>query len=208
MKTKISLVRHGLVHNPTQVYYGRLPGFSLSETGRAQAAATGRYLADQSVAAVYCSPMQRALETAGIVRAQLATSPPLMECALLNEIHSLYDGQTVEEMERLDWDFYSSVTPPYERPADVLDRILSFFAAARRQHPGQHVVGVSHGDPIAFAVMWANGRALLPSQRKELAECGVADNYPAPASVSTFVFGEGEGLDVCEYRYACPWSKS
>lgn len=208
MKTKVSLVRHGLVHNPTQVYYGRLPGFSLSETGRAQATATGRYLADRSVAAIYCSPMQRAVETAEIVCAQLVAPPPLMECALLNEIHSRYDGRTVAEMERRDWDFYSSATPPYEQPADVLERILRFFETARRLHPGQHIVGVSHADPIAFAIMWANGRALLAARRKELADCGVTDNYPAPASVSTFVFDEGKGLDVHEYRYACPWGES
>ncbi len=50
--TRISLVRHGLVHNPDQLYYGRLPGFRLAEKGRAQAAAAGRALATESVAAI------------------------------------------------------------------------------------------------------------------------------------------------------------
>src|SRR5690606_27369261 len=127
MMTTVSLVRHGLVHNPTQIYYGRLPGFSLAETGRAQAAAAGHYLAGRSVEAIYCSPMQRAVETAQIIRAQFPTPAPLAECALLNEIHSAYDGQTVEEMERRDWDFYALATPPHEQPADVLNRILQFF---------------------------------------------------------------------------------
>ena len=207
MMTTVSLVRHGLVHNPTQIYYGRLPGFSLAETGRAQAAAAGHYLAGRSVEAIYCSPMQRAVETAQIIRAQFPTPAPLAECALLNEIHSAYDGQTVEEMERRDWDFYALATPPHEQPADVLNRILQFFDFARRKYPGQPIVGVSHADPIAFAIMWANDPALLPAARKELADCGVTDNYPAPASVSTFLFDSGSNLHVLRYTYNCPWAE-
>ena len=39
--TTLHLLRHGEVHNPTGVLYGRLPGYHLSERGRAQAQATG-----------------------------------------------------------------------------------------------------------------------------------------------------------------------
>ena len=55
--TKISLIRHGLVHNPAEVYYGRLPGYGLAALGRAQAAAAGDYLAGAGIVAVYHSPM-------------------------------------------------------------------------------------------------------------------------------------------------------
>ena len=34
--TTLYLVRHGEVHNPTGIIYGRLPGFGLSENGRVQ----------------------------------------------------------------------------------------------------------------------------------------------------------------------------
>ena len=36
-QTRVHVVRHGEVYNPSGVLYGRLPGFHLSETGRAQA---------------------------------------------------------------------------------------------------------------------------------------------------------------------------
>ena len=72
--TKISLIRHGLVHNPAEVYYGRLPGFGLAELGRAQAAAAGDYLAGAGIVAVYHSPMLRAFQTAEIVRSRCAAS--------------------------------------------------------------------------------------------------------------------------------------
>lgn len=202
--TQVSLVRHGLVHNPTEVYYGRLPGFVLAEAGRAQATAAGRYLAALPIVAVYHSPQPRAAETAGIIAAQFSSPPPVMENALLNEIYSPYDGQTVAEMTRRDWDFYSQTGPPYEQPSDILERLLRFFDYARRHYPGGHVVGVSHADPIAFAVMWAKGRALIPEKRKDLLDCGVTDSYPAPASVSTFTLGDGDELTVRDYAYCHP----
>ena len=36
--TTLYLVRHGEVHNPAGIIYGRLPGFGLSERGRRQIA--------------------------------------------------------------------------------------------------------------------------------------------------------------------------
>lgn len=201
--TTVSLIRHGLVHNPKQVYYGRLPGFSLAERGRQQAATAGRYLQDQSIAVIYHSPMLRAAETAEIVLAHCGAEPPLVECSLLNEIHSVYDGRTVAEMEDREWDFYGDVSPPYEEPADVLERLIAFFELARREHPGGHVVGVSHADPIAFAILWAAGLPMSAEGRKRLTDCGIVDSYPAHASVSTFFFDESEDRLV-GFEYASP----
>lgn len=201
--TRFSLVRHGLVENPGQVYYGRLEGFALAETGRAQAAAAGRYLAGDSVAALYHSPMLRARQTAEIVQAQLAAPIPLAECALLNEIHSAHDGRPVAEMERIHWDFYYDISPPYEGPDAVLARMLSFFARMVAEHPGQHVVGVSHGDPIAFAILWAFSRPITADQRKQLSSCGVPDGYPAPASIATFTMDDS-GEEVIDFYYHSP----
>ena len=61
----IHLVRHGHVHNPDKVLYGRLPDFALSETGRAMATAVATYFVDSAtpVTRVVASPLQRAQET-------------------------------------------------------------------------------------------------------------------------------------------------
>lgn len=204
MTTKISLVRHGLVENPGKVYYGRLPGFGLAQLGQTQAAAAGDYLKGDAVAVIYHSPMLRARQTAEIIRSLCGGATPLVECDLLNEIHSAYDGQSVAEMERRDWDFYRQVSPPYERPEDVLARIVAFFDLARERHPGRHVVGVSHADPIAFAILWANQLPVSANQRKQLVACGVPDSYPTPASISTFSFAETDERDLVEFCYHAP----
>lgn len=199
--TLISLVRHGLVDNPDQVYYGRLPGFALAEEGRRQAAAAGEYLNGRPIAAVYHSPMLRAFQTAEIVRRRCAATAPLVECDLLNEIRSSYDGFPTAEMEKLEWNFYHDVAPPYEKPEDIVARMVKFFELARREHTGEHVIAVSHADPIAFAILWAGGKPPAADRRKRLTECGISADYPAPASVTTFSFVADRLVD---FRYHAP----
>ena len=192
MKTTISLVRHGLVHNPNKIYYGRLTGFGLADTGRAQVVLTGRFLANWPIAAVYHSPMQRALETAEIIAAQLPTPSPLIETEHLNEVYTRFDGWPETKMDERGWDLYTGEQPPYEQPNVVLARLLAFFAQALAAFPGQHVLGVTHGDLVNFAIQWGAGLPVQP-KRNLVDECGVEESYPSQACVAMFDF-EGEQL--------------
>lgn len=69
----VHLVRHGEVENPGGVVYGCLPGFVLSDRGRAQADATAHHLARVigPRAWLVVSPLERAQETAARVAAVL-----------------------------------------------------------------------------------------------------------------------------------------
>jgi hypothetical protein len=67
----VHLVRHGEVHNPDKILYGRIPGFHLSEAGRLMAKAAADYLAGRDVTVLRSSPLQRALETAEPIAAEL-----------------------------------------------------------------------------------------------------------------------------------------
>ena len=60
----IHLVRHGEVHNPDGILYGRIPGYHLSELGHKMADAADASLAGHPVTALYASPLQRAQESA------------------------------------------------------------------------------------------------------------------------------------------------
>src|SRR4051794_5333980 len=60
----VHLVRHAEVHNPDGIFYGRMPGFHLSEQGRATAAKLAAALATRDIAIVVASPLERAQETA------------------------------------------------------------------------------------------------------------------------------------------------
>ena len=75
--TTVHLLRHGEVHNPGGVLYGRLEGFRLSERGLAMAERIAAHLAGSGPAGapradlvhVVASPLQRAQETAAPVAA-------------------------------------------------------------------------------------------------------------------------------------------
>lgn len=63
-RTVVHLLRHGEVYNPEGVLYGRLPGYFLSDLGQEMAIRAAAALADNDVAAVISSPMERAQQTA------------------------------------------------------------------------------------------------------------------------------------------------
>ncbi len=62
--SRIHLVRHGEVHNPEGVLYGRIPGFHLSELGHRMAEAAAAHLEGRDITRLYASPLQRTQESA------------------------------------------------------------------------------------------------------------------------------------------------
>ena len=52
VRTVVHLLRHGEVHNPQGVLYGRLDGYHLSELGREMAESVAAHLADHDVTLV------------------------------------------------------------------------------------------------------------------------------------------------------------
>jgi broad specificity phosphatase PhoE len=186
-RTAISFVRHGHVHNPKQVYYGRLPGFRLSEEGLRQAQTAAGLLAVQKLSAVFSSPLLRAQQTARII---LTAHPSLAlrQSKPLLEVHSPWDGHPVSELVKRNWDIYSDSPAGYEQPIDVLNRALKFVTRMRRQYPGQQVLAVTHGDLIAFLFLWARGITVNQQNKQALRPWGLADAYPAPGSIMSLEF--------------------
>ena len=62
-RTTVHVMRHGEVHNPEKILYGRKPGFYLSERGKSQAQAVADALAGHDIVAVVASPLERAQHT-------------------------------------------------------------------------------------------------------------------------------------------------
>ena len=71
--TRVWLIRHG---EPEEQAQGRCYGsldVGLSETGRAQMTQVGEFLKDEPIAAIYCSPRSRAVESAEEVSTRVST---------------------------------------------------------------------------------------------------------------------------------------
>ena len=64
VKTIVHLLRHGEVHNPQGILYGRSTGFHLSERGRRMANRVADRIGDRDITYIVSSPLERAQETA------------------------------------------------------------------------------------------------------------------------------------------------
>jgi broad specificity phosphatase PhoE len=161
--TTIWLARHGEVHNPGQVLYGRLPRMQLSPAGRREARALADFLGPRPLAAVYSSPMLRARRTASIV---LAGHPQLQRVRLdadLQEVQTGWQGQPLDALERINFDFYAHPLGAADESLHMIhDRMQRWLRRMLRRHAGSEVVGVSHGDPILILAGTLAGLRLDP----------------------------------------------
>src|SRR5690625_995194 len=91
--TIVHLVRHGEVHNPERILYGRMPGYRLSSRGQQMAQCVADHLQDADVALVRSSPLLRAQQTAAPIAAahelEGATDQRLIETAYQFVVHRM-----------------------------------------------------------------------------------------------------------------------
>jgi broad specificity phosphatase PhoE len=175
--TVVHVVRHGEVHNPRGVLYGRLPGYHLSERGRAMAAATAGHLADEAVTYVAASPLERAQETAGPIAE--AHRLPVVSDERLLESTNHFEGMRLGHDEARLWHprhwpayrnpFRPSWGEPYQH---VAARMMIALDEAREQAEGYQAVLVSHQLPVWTLRRAVTGRRLWHHPRHR--ECTLA----------------------------------
>ena len=161
--TTIWLARHGEVHNPSNVLYGRMPRVRLTPEGRRQAQALADFLGPRPLAAIYSSPMLRARRTAAAI---LDRCPDLERVRIdsdLQEVRTGWEGEPLAALEEIDWDFYTNPRHPGDESLRAIQqRMLRWLKRVLDRHPGGEVVGVSHGDPILILVGTLRGLPLDP----------------------------------------------
>ncbi len=202
--TIIHLVRHGEVHNPQQVLYGRLPTYRLSEHGRNQAQAAGEALRDKPLAAVFSSPQPRTQETAAFIREHHRDLKIIIE-PRIDEIHSPYEGHPLTIFEQPDFDLYRDVEHPFDTPVTMLARTLDFIRYARETYAEKEIAAVTHGDIVAFMFLFSKETSPETRHKKQMLELGLPEAYPATASISTFTFASSDPDEVPTYDYQRPY---
>jgi broad specificity phosphatase PhoE len=149
--TRLLLVRHGATSATEEGRFSGAEGAELSDEGRWQAARLGERLAKEQLAALYSSPLSRAIETARIIGAPCRLEPIVRDG--LREIgHGHWDGMTRTDVERQFGDEYSTwEADPFtfapsggESGVAVLARALPVVREIVNAHPGQQVLVVSH----------------------------------------------------------------
>ena len=183
--TTVHLLRHGEVHNPDGVLYGRLTGYRLSERGQAMAERIAAHLAGtgpqgaqrRDVVHVVASPLQRAQETAAPIAA--AFGLPVTSDERVIEAANHFEGKTFGvgdgSLRRpAHWPFlWNPFRPSWGEPyREQVARMLAGVAAARDAAAGHEAVVVSHQLPIWVTRQALEGRRLWHDPRRR--ECTVA----------------------------------
>jgi broad specificity phosphatase PhoE len=193
----VHLVRHGEVDNPRGVLYGRIPGYHLSEAGRMMAKAAADFLAGRDVTVLRSSPLERALETAEPIAAELGL--PVDVDDRLIEPWNHFEGMRFgvgdgalrqpKHWVHLRNPFRPSWGEPYQ---EVALRVLAAVGDAARAADGHEAVCVSHQLPIWVARRSVEGRRLWHDPRRR--ECALG-------SVTSLTFVNGK---VTRISYATP----
>ncbi len=164
---------------------GRAAGLHLSEQGEQEADRTGERLgAIGPIAGLYCSPLERARETAGAIGRRIGLRP-VVERGLLECDFGSWTGAELAELRKLpEWQAVQLHPSGFRFPggesfAEVQGRMAAVTERLCARHPGATVVAVSHADPIKIAIGDALGVPLDLVQRTVV----------SPASVSLVAYG-------------------
>ena len=150
--SRLHLVRHGEVHNPKRVLYGRLPDYHLSKAGRQMARAASDHIAglDREIAALYSSPLERAQESAEPFAERFDLTPEI-DIRLI-EPTNVFEGTQMRRslMNPLNWwHLRQPSLPSWGEPyASIAERMLGMMAEAWRSVDSGDLVMVSHQAPI------------------------------------------------------------
>jgi probable phosphoglycerate mutase len=166
---------------------GRAAGLHLSPEGVKQAEMVAERVGRLArVGAVYCSPRERARETAGPI-ARVRGLEPQVEPGLDELDNGEWTGKKLRDLYRMpEWKAVQRYPSGFRFPGgeaftEMQTRVSRALAGIVARHPGTTVVAVSHGDPIKGAVALALGTPLDLFQRIVV----------TPASVSAIAYGPG-----------------
>lgn len=151
MTTRLYLVRHGATQLTAEDRFSGSIGVDLSDEGRAQAEHLATRLAGVQIAATFCSPLSRTLETAHIV-AKPHDLTPISHDGLREINHGHWEGLTRKEVEEKfseeyaawDSDPFTFAPEGGESGISVLARALPVIREIVVKHQGENVLVVSH----------------------------------------------------------------
>ena len=151
--TDLILVRHG---ETEWNRLGRVQGrtdIPLNDTGREQARATARRLADDRFDAVAASPLSRAAETARIIADGLGLGPVELIDDLVERNYGEAEGMTGPDIDAR----WGGKLEARESRDEIIGRVTPALLALADRHPGQRVLVVSHGGVIGSLIRATTG---------------------------------------------------
>ena len=169
---RIHLVRHGEVHNPEGVLYGRIPHFRLSDRGHimAQAAADDIKSQKRRITALHASPLLRTRESAEAFQKAFGLEPNID--ARLIEPTNVFEGRRLSFNHivlrpHLYFHLRNPRTPSWGEPYEAIaDRMLEAIAEIWQNTKDGDAVVVSHQLPIWMVHQRLAGQSLPHNPKK------------------------------------------
>ena len=173
----VHVVRHGEVHNPMSILYGRQPGWKLSERGIQMADAVANWSKDLSLGAIHASPLERAQQTARPIAEshgiEIKTDDRLIEAANIFEGKPFGVGDGVLRRPTTWRHLWNPWRPSWGEPyTEQVARMKAAVESARVAAKGKDALVVSHQLPIWILRSSVEGRRFLHDPRKR--QCSLA----------------------------------
>jgi broad specificity phosphatase PhoE len=156
-----------------------MPGIHLNAEGQAQAQQLALKLTRLPIAAIYSSPMERALQTAEPIAQKLRLQTII--CEDFQEIdfgawtdHSFEILQNDPQFHHFNSFRSCTPAPGGELMAETQLRMIKGLDKLRQRHPDQTIAVISHGDPIRSVIAWYTGIHLDMMLRIEISLASVS----------------------------------
>jgi probable phosphoglycerate mutase len=184
MTTRLMLIRHGASHHKVDGVVGGPRGCrGLTDTGRRQAAGLGQRLVrelQERPAAIYCSVLPRAIETAEIVAAALGQSEILQDCGLCTwHAPAHADGKPWAEYRRESSLAGGGVYRPFEQGNESWSELVGRTGRALEQIAARHahatVVVVTHAETVASSLIVFGNLPLAPGFDLDIAPASITE---------------------------------
>ena len=191
--TRVHLVRHGEVHNPGGVLYGRLPHFHLSENGRLMALAAAQSLksAGTPLTKLVVSPLTRTQESAEPIAELFGLTPDLDQRVI--EPYNIFEGRkvsatTVALRPHLLFHLRNPLQPSWGEPyVNIVARMTEAMVEAADSVPSGEVAIVTHQLPIWAMHLHLAGLKLAHNPAKR--RCALS-------SITSFEYVDGTFREV------------
>ena len=187
--TKITTLRHAESEgNLAPIYQGELPGTDLTKRGTGQAKDVGTWLKTQNVDVIYCSPLARTIQTAEVI-AKKTGAKVVVDDRLREVEFGEWEGKNVD---------FSDLTFVKERRAHKLEtgkpesiyhfdgmenwvsvgeRINNFIEEILPRHRSEHIVVVTHADPMVNMEQFFTGEDPVKLSHRPYPEKAVPKIY-------------------------------
>lgn len=211
-KTTVHLLRHGEVHNPDGILYGRRPGYHLSDRGREMAETVAEAIKGRDITHLRVSPLERAQETAEPLAKALGvgivTDDRVIESENWFEGKSFGVGDGALRKPTAWIKLWNPLRPSWGEPyKEISARMMAAVYDARDAARGHEAVIVSHQLPIWTTRLFVEKRSYLHDPRKrQCTLCSLTSLNFTGDRLTSVAYSEPAGHLIPERDKAAPFS--